>query len=86
VVNGMAIFTVDHLYSGYEVPKKEGKPQITMLMQWEGNAKKYKYVIPKPGSMSDDPTTNKKITSSSSIEDAVRCCRGRCCCAPWDSR
>ena len=63
VVNGMTVFMVDHLYSGYDVPKKEGKPQITMLMQWEGNAKKYKYVIPKPGQyVLSDPTTNKKIT------------------------
>lgn len=63
VVNTMEIFLVDNVYSGYEVPKKEGKPQITMIMQWEGDPKKYKYVISKPGQfILADPVTNKKIT------------------------
>ena len=63
VVNTMEIFLVDRIYSGYEAPKEQGKPQITMIMQWEGDAKKYKYVISKPGQfILTDPITNKKIS------------------------
>jgi len=63
VVNTMTIFMVDNIYSGYEVPKKAGKPQITMILQWEGDANKYKYVISRPGQfILTDPTTNKRIT------------------------
>lgn len=62
IVNGMPIFIVDHLYSGHEAPRKEGKGPITMIMQWEGDSKKYKYVVSKPGLyVLTDPTTNKKI-------------------------
>jgi hypothetical protein len=66
VVNTMLIFMADRVYSGYEIPPQEpGKPQITMIMQWETDptGKKYKYVISKPGQfVLTDPTTNKKIS------------------------
>jgi hypothetical protein len=63
VVNNMSIFMVDKVYSGYEAPKETGKPEITMIMYWEGDPKPYKYTIPKPGEyVLKDPTTNKKIT------------------------
>jgi hypothetical protein len=63
VVNTMTIFLVDHLYSGYEVPKKTEKPEIKMIMQWEGDSKKYTYIISQPGQfVLTDPTTNKKIS------------------------
>lgn len=62
VVNTMEIFIADKVYSGFEIPREAGKPQITMIMEWEGDAKKYKYVISKPGQfVLVDPTTNKKI-------------------------
>jgi hypothetical protein len=72
VVNNMQIFTVDRVYSGYQAPKSEGKPQITMVIQWQGDSteadpnkwdtKKYQYMITKPGLfVITDPATNKKI-------------------------
>ena len=63
IINTMTIFMVDRIYSGYEIPIEAGKPQITMVLQWEGDPKKYKYLISKPGQfLLLDPTTNKKIT------------------------
>ena len=64
VVNTMEIFMADKIYSGYEIPKEQNKPQITMTLRWETDpaAKPYKYVISKPGQfILKDPTTNKSI-------------------------